>query len=62
MTSDISQAVVVRNMVFKLSAGAERYGVYYNVVVDIIRVQVGGDHNLVIITPSALFLSVLTEC
>ena len=35
---NLPQTVVVRNMVFKLSAGAEGYGVHYNMVVDIIRV------------------------
>ena len=48
---DLPQAVVVRNMVFKLPAGAERYGVHDDVIVDVICVQVGGDYNLVIVAP-----------
>ena len=48
---DFPQAVVVRNMVFKLPASAERHGVHDDVIVDIVCVQVGGDHDLIVIAP-----------
>ena len=40
-------------MVFKLSAGAEGYGVHDDVIVDVIRIQVGCDHDFIVNTPHA---------
>ena len=38
-------------MVLKLAACFEGYGIQYDVVMDIIRIQMGSDHDLVLIAP-----------
>ena len=42
---------MVGDMVFKLPARSERYRIYHNMIVNIIRVQVGGNDYLIILAP-----------
>ena len=41
---------MVRYMVFKLAAGFEGYRIQYNMVMDIVCIQMGGDDDLIVIT------------
>ena len=42
---------MVRYMVFKLTACSEGYRIQHNMVVDILRIQMGSDDDLIVITP-----------
>ena len=48
---NLSQLVMVGNMVFKLPPGTKRYRIYHNMIVKIICVQVGGNDYLIILAP-----------
>ena len=43
--------IVIGNMVFELPAGAKRHGVDYNMVVEIVCIQMGGDYDFIISAP-----------
>ena len=48
---NLPQAVMIGHMVFKFPSGFEGHRIHHHVVVNIVRVQMGGDHNLILIAP-----------
>jgi hypothetical protein len=51
---DLPKLHVVTDMVFKLSARLKRNGIYHEMIVNIIRIKMGGNDYLIVFAPHTL--------